>query len=89
MTANGLRCKRGAHAGEVALEYLVSAENFYQHTGHYFRVDNARRESNQQGPAPRPTTPADVEMNPEADSREVDVDRFEPPRSASCSCASG
>jgi hypothetical protein len=56
----------------------IAAENFYQHAEHYFRVDNARRESNQQGPAPRPTTPADVEMNPEADSREVDVDRFEP-----------
>jgi hypothetical protein len=56
----------------------IAAENFYQDAEHYFRVDNARRESNQQGPAPRPTTPADVEMNPEADSREVDVDRFEP-----------
>jgi Domain of unknown function (DUF4167) len=56
----------------------IAAENFYQHAEHYFRVDNARRESNQQGTPPRPTTPADVEMNPEADSREVDVDRFEP-----------
>jgi len=55
----------------------IAAENFYQHAEHYFRVDNARRESNQQGTPPRPTTPADVEMNPEADSREVDVDRFE------------
>jgi hypothetical protein len=52
----------------------IAAENFYQHAEHYFRVDNARRESNQ----PRPTTPADVEMNSEAGSREVDVDRFEP-----------
>jgi hypothetical protein len=56
----------------------IAAENFYQHAEHYFRVDNARRESNQQGMPPRPTTPADVEMNSEADSREVDVDRFEP-----------
>jgi hypothetical protein len=56
----------------------IAAENFYQHAEHYFRVDNARRESNQQGTPQRPTTPADVEMNPEADSREVDVDRFEP-----------
>src|SRR3984893_17982851 len=55
----------------------IAAENFYQHAEHYFRVDNARRESNQQGPAPRPTTPADVEMNPDAASREVDVDRFQ------------
>ena len=56
----------------------IAAENFYQHAEHYFRVDNARRESNQQGTPPRPTTPADVEMNSEAGSREVDVDRFEP-----------
>jgi hypothetical protein len=42
-------------------------------------IDNARRESNQRGAPPRPTTPADVEMNSsEADAREVDVDRFEP-----------
>ena len=52
----------------------IAAENFYQHAEHYFRVDNARRESNQ----PRPTAPADVEMNSEAGSRGVDVDRFEP-----------
>ena len=55
----------------------IAAENFYQHAEHYFRVDNARREGNQQGTPPRATTPADVEMNPDADSREVDVDRFE------------
>src|SRR6266851_1369066 len=56
----------------------IAAENFYQHAEHYFRIDNARRESNHQGTPPRPTTPADVEMNSEADSREVDVDRFQP-----------
>ena len=56
----------------------IAAENFYQHAEHYFRVDNARREGNQQGTPPRPTTPADVEMNSEADLREVDVDRFQP-----------
>jgi hypothetical protein len=57
----------------------VAAENFYQHAEHYFRINNARRESNQQGTLPRPTTPDDVEMNSsEADSREVDVDRFRP-----------
>jgi hypothetical protein len=55
----------------------ISAENFYQHAEHYFRINNARREGNQQGP-PRPTTPADAEMNSsEADSREVEVDRFQ------------
>ena len=53
----------------------ISAENFYQHAEHYFRINNARREGNQG--MPRPTTPADVEMNSsEADATEVD--RFEP-----------
>ena len=57
----------------------IAAENFYQHAEHYFRVNNARREGNQLGTPPRPTTPADVEMNSsEADSREVDQDRFQP-----------
>ena len=56
----------------------IAAENFYQHAEHYFRIDNARREGNQQGLPPRPTTPADVEISSEADSREVDVDRFQP-----------
>jgi hypothetical protein len=56
----------------------IAAENFYQHAEHYFRIDNARRESNQQAMPPRPTTPADVEMNSEADSIDVDVDRLQP-----------
>jgi len=57
----------------------IAAENFYQHAEHYFRINNARRETNQQGTPSRPTTPADVEMSSsEADSREVDVDRFQP-----------
>jgi Domain of unknown function (DUF4167) len=55
----------------------IVAENLYQHAEHYFHIDNARRESNQQRTPRRPTTPADVEMNSEADSREVDVDRFQ------------
>ncbi len=38
----------------------VAAENFYQHAEHYFRINNASREGNQQGTLP--TTPADVEM---------------------------
>jgi hypothetical protein len=42
----------------------VAAENFYQHAEHYFRVSSASRDGNQQGMAPRPTTPADAEMNP-------------------------
>jgi Domain of unknown function (DUF4167) len=61
----------------TASDDRIAAENFYQHAEHYFRIDNARRESNQQGTPPRPTTPADVEMNStEVDAREVD--RFEP-----------
>ena len=57
----------------------IAAENFYQHAEHHFRVDNARREGNQQGTPPRPTTPADVEMNSsEVDAREVGG--FEPQR---------
>jgi hypothetical protein len=57
----------------------IAAENSYQQAEHYFRINNARRESNQQGTLPRSITPDDVEMNlSEADSREVDVDRFRP-----------
>ncbi len=49
----------------------IAAENYDQHAEHYFRVNNARREGNQQG-MPRLSTPADVEMNSsEADAREV------------------
>jgi Domain of unknown function (DUF4167) len=46
----------------------IAAENFYQHAEHYFRIDNARRESKQPGTLSRLTTPADVETNSEADS---------------------
>ncbi len=42
----------------------IAAENFYQHAEHYLRVDNASREGNQQGTPPRPSTPADPEINP-------------------------
>ena len=56
----------------------IAAENFYQHAEHYFRIDNARRESNQQWTLSRLTSPADVETNSEADSRDVDGDRFQP-----------
>ena len=88
--SNGTNIKIRGSARQIFERYLalareatasgdrIAAENFYQHAEHYFRVDNARRESNQQGTSPRSTIPADVEMNPEADSREVDVDRSEP-----------
>ena len=53
----------------------IAAENFYQHAEHYFRINNARREGDQQGTS-RPTTPADIETDTsEAEPREVD--RFE------------
>jgi hypothetical protein len=41
----------------------VAAENFYQHAEHYFRMAKENREDGQPGNAPRPTTPADIEMN--------------------------
>ena len=40
----------------------IAAENLYQHAEHYFRVMNANGDANQHG-APRPMTPADMEMN--------------------------
>ena len=55
----------------------IAAENYYQHAEHYFRVNNARREGNQQGVPPRPTTPADAEMNSDGAGAE-EIDRFEP-----------
>jgi hypothetical protein len=39
----------------------IAAENLYQHAEHYFRVMNANGEANLHG-APRPTTPADLEL---------------------------
>ena len=57
----------------------VAAENFYQHAEHYFRVSNTNREGSQQGPSPRPTTPADLETNsPQEGSGEVWVERPQP-----------
>jgi hypothetical protein len=53
-----------ALAREAAIaDDRVAAENFYQHAEHYFRINSASREGNQQGTPPRPTTPSDVEMN--------------------------
>ena len=39
----------------------IAAENLYQHAEHYFRVMNANGDGGQHG-APRPTTPADLEL---------------------------
>ena len=69
-----------ALAREAAIaDDRVAAENFYQHAEHYFRINNANREGNQQGTPPRPTTPADVEMNSsEGGPSEVQVERSQP-----------
>src|SRR5436305_8332511 len=40
----------------------IAAENLYQHAEHYYRIMNAAGEGQGQG-HPRPTTPADNEMN--------------------------
>jgi hypothetical protein len=49
----------------------IAAENLYQHAEHYFRVMNANGDANVHG-APRPTTPADVDIGG------VDGERREP-----------
>ncbi len=54
----------------------IAAENFYQHAEHYFRI-NARLEGDRQG-ALRPRTPADeMDSTGAADSRKVEMDRFQ------------
>jgi hypothetical protein len=56
----------------------IAAENFYQHAEHYFRVMNANGDANQHG-APRPMTPADIELgDSENDSGEIDDDTLQP-----------
>lgn len=59
----------------------IAAENLYQHAEHYFRVMNANGDANQHG-APRPTTPADLEMGGavEGERREVDDATAQPPQ---------
>jgi hypothetical protein len=88
--SNGPNIKIRGSAHQILQRYLtlareaaiggdrIAAENFYQHAEHYLRVAKASREGNQQG-TPRPSTPADVEMNPsETGSREVAVDHSRP-----------
>jgi hypothetical protein len=98
--SNGPNIKiRGSSAHQIFERYLalareatasddrIAAENFYQHAEHYFRIDNARRESNQQGTPLKPTTPAGAEMNSsEEDAREVGG--FEPQRDGDDSVSS-
>lgn len=70
--SNGPNVKIRGNAYQVFERYLslareaaaggdrIAAENLYQHAEHYFRVMNANAENNPH--APRPTTPADLEM---------------------------
>jgi len=56
----------------------IAAENLYQHAEHYFRIMNANGDANQHG-APRPMTPADVEMSdPEPDRPDGSDDPLQP-----------
>ena len=61
----------------------IAAENLYQHAEHYFRVMNAMGDGQQHG-APRPTTPADLEMaggegEPREGEEEAPVQTAAPP----------
>lgn len=57
----------------------IAAENLYQHAEHYFRVMNANGDGNLHG-APRPTTPADIEIGGlEPERRESENGLVQPP----------
>ena len=56
----------------------IAAENLYQHAEHYFRVMNANGVANAHG-APRPVTPAYIEMNgAEGERRESEEALLQP-----------
>ncbi len=96
--SNGPSVKIRGNAYQVFERYLamareaqasgdrVAAENLYQHAEHYFRVMNAQGDGQGHGP-PRPTTPADTEMGPEAEPRDgepreaeqAEVQQVQPP----------
>ena len=57
----------------------ISAENFYQHAEHYFRVASVKRGDAQQGIVPQRTTRADaVTDGPEQDPYERDSEHSQP-----------
>jgi len=58
----------------------IAAENFFQHAEHYFRIMNADGEGNPQR-APRPMTPADLEMGGSDDERHEMGEALMPPLS--------
>jgi hypothetical protein len=49
----------------------IAAENFYQHAEHYFRLMNANGDASQHG-APRPITPADIDIGDTEEAGESD-----------------
>jgi hypothetical protein len=56
----------------------IAAENLYQHAEHYFRVMHANGDANQHG-APRPMTPADIDLGEAENGRgEGDDDALQP-----------
>src|SRR5271155_4453698 len=89
--SNGPNVKIRGNAYQIFERYLalareatasgdrIAAENFYQHAEHYFRVMNANGEANSQGGAPRPTTPADLELGgAEGDRQEAEENLVQP-----------
>jgi uncharacterized protein DUF4167 len=57
----------------------IAAENLYQHAEHYYRIMNANGDPGSHG-APRPTTPADIDIGgPEEPRRETGEPMVEPP----------
>ena len=62
-----------ALAREAAIgDDRIAAENLYQHAEHYFRIANAARDGNQQGPAP-PTASADAEAVGESEHESAET----------------
>ena len=57
----------------------ITAENFYQHADHYFRIASANRESAQRETVLRPITPANVLTHgAEHGLDEIDSERSQP-----------
>jgi hypothetical protein len=57
----------------------IAAENLYQHAEHYFRIMNANGDANLHG-APRPTTPADLDVRAsEGERREAEEGLLQSP----------
>ena len=88
--SNGPNVKIRGNAYQVFERYLalareaaasgdrIAAENLYQHAEHYFRVMNANGEAHQHG-APRPMTPADIDLGePEIGRAEGGDDAIQP-----------